>query len=133
MAFDGHVRVQGSERDPLPGAVLEGPADPNEQVHVTLVVRRRQDAFADLLQRVDHALWRLPRLGREQLAAEHGADPADLERIVNLATSQQLRVLSADPLSRQVQLSGSVSELQAFFGTELGHYTLPDGSYRGRI
>jgi kumamolisin len=133
MAFDGHVRIQGSERDPLPGAVLEGPADPNEQIQVTVVVRRRQDAFADLLQRVDRALWRLPRLGREQLAAEHGADPSDLDRIVNLATSRQLRVLSADPLSRQVQLSGSVAELQAFFGTQLGRYTLPHGSYRGRI
>jgi kumamolisin len=133
MAFDGHVRVQGSERDPVPGAVLEGPADPNEQVQITVVVRRRPDAFADLLQRVDRALWRLPRLGREQLAAEHGADPSDLERIVNLATSRQLRVLSADPLSRQVQLSGSVAELQTFFGTELGRYAFTDGSYRGRI
>ena len=132
MAFDGHVRVQGSERDPLPGAVLEGPADPNEQVQVTVVVRRRPDAFADLLQRVDRALWRLPRLGREQLAAEHGADPADLERIVNLAISRQLRILSADSLSRQVQLSGSVAELQAFFGTQLDRYALPAGSYRGR-
>jgi kumamolisin len=133
MAADGHVPVQGSERAPLPGAVLEGPADPDEPAQVTLVVRRRPDAFADLFQRVERATWRHPRLGREQLAIEHGADPSDLDRIVSLATRANLQILGTDLLTRHVQLGGSVADLQSFFGTELGRYTFADGSYRGRI
>jgi kumamolisin len=134
MAQEAHVRVDGSERAALPGAVLEGPANPDEQVQVTIVLRRRLDStLADLLRRVDRVLWRVPRLNREELATLHGADPTDMERVVALAAQRGLQVLSADPLTREVKVSGSVAELQSLFDTELGVYRHPGGTYRGRI
>jgi kumamolisin len=134
MAQEAHVRVDGSERAPLPGAVLEGPANPDEQVQVTIVLRRRLDAaVTDLLHRVDRALWRIPRLSRDELSARHGADPTDMERVVALATRNNLNVISADPVTREVKLGGTVAQLQSAFGTSLGVYRHPGGTYRGRI
>lgn len=132
MASEGHVRVDGSERAVLPGAVLEGPADPGDEVQVTLVLRRRGNA-ADLRQRVDRATWRQPRLTPQELAVRHGADPADLDRVSQLAAQRNLRVLDADPLKRHVQLRGTVADMQSFFATELGRYRHPGGTYRGRV
>src|SRR5262249_38186805 len=108
--------------------------NPDEQVQVTIVLRRRLDStIDDLLRRVDRALWRIPRLSPEQLSTLHGADPTDMERVVGLATQRGLRVLSADPLTREVKLSGSVGDLQSMFDPEPGAYRHPGGTYRGRI
>src|SRR5689334_20410478 len=132
MAFEGHVPLEGSVRAPLPGAVLEGPADPDQQVQVTVFVRRRIDPFG-LLQRLDRATLHLPRFSLDQLGIRHGADPSDIERITAFATQNNLQVVSADAQSRRVQLSGTVAQLQAFFGTQLGQYRRQDETYRGRI
>lgn len=94
----------------LPGAVLDGPADPGEEVEITLVLRRRARAgAADLTQTVDRATWRHPRLSREELAMQHGADPADLERVTRLAAQRQMQALDADVLKRHVQLNWRAS------------------------
>lgn len=102
MAFQGHIRLPGSDRFPLPGAVLEGPADPNQQVQVTVFVRRRTDA-PGLLDRFNRITLHHSRFSPDQLAARHGADPSDIDRITSLATQNNLQVVSADALSRRVQ------------------------------
>jgi kumamolisin len=40
---EGYRRLEGSERRPAAGAKLLGPADANEQVSVTITLRRRPD------------------------------------------------------------------------------------------
>lgn len=132
MAFQRHIRLPGSDRAPLPGAVLEGPADPDQQVQVTVFVRRRTDALS-MLDRLNRITLHHPRFSPDQLAARHSTDPSDIDRITSLATQNNLQVVSADALSRRVQLSGTVAQLQAFFGTELGLYRRQAGTYRGRI
>ena len=39
----GYKRLEGSQRHPSKNAELLGPADPNEQFEVTIVLRRRTD------------------------------------------------------------------------------------------
>ena len=41
MAFDKYVKLPGSERKPMPGAAKSGVLDPNEPMHVTVVLRER--------------------------------------------------------------------------------------------
>jgi kumamolisin len=131
MAQEAHVQLAGSERAPLPGAIQQGPANPQEQVEVTIVLKPRQPL--DILRTlVNTRTWRLPRIDREQLAMQHGADPDALQRVVQLAERQGLRVISADPLTRQIKLSGTVADLQATFQTELSQYAHGQGMYRGR-
>jgi hypothetical protein len=40
MTSSAYIRLVGSDRTELPGARLEGPADPAARVEVTLVTRR---------------------------------------------------------------------------------------------
>jgi hypothetical protein len=45
MSFnERRVPLRGSERQPLPGARAVGPVDPNEEIRVSLFLRRRPDS-----------------------------------------------------------------------------------------
>ena len=66
------VAVRGSERKmPLDSTVI-GVADPNEEVNVTVVIRRRTHELPP------PASTPIPR---DQFAGLYGADPADVEQI----------------------------------------------------
>ena len=41
MAFDKYVKLPGSERPPMPGTTKTGSCDPNQLMHVTVVLRPR--------------------------------------------------------------------------------------------
>ena len=76
------VELKGSARAPFPGGQDVGPADPNQQIEVSVFLRRgslpgRFPASAEL--------GTLPPrqrkyLSREEFARLHGASPSDLER-----------------------------------------------------
>lgn len=74
-----YLPVPGSERDPLPGATLTGPADPGQELKVTVLTRRRPDArLPEVLDQLSgQPIGERRYLSREELAAQHGADPAD--------------------------------------------------------
>jgi kumamolisin len=74
-------------------------------------------------------------VSREQWAAEHGADPADLTAVEGFAREAGLTVVGADPARRVVQLKGTVDEVTKAFGAQLeGLYRPADGAdpYRAR-
>ncbi len=126
----GYQRVEGTNRSPLPGASLVGPADPAERVSVSIRVRRRGDAppIGDFAQSsVPPA-----RLTREEFATTYGADPADIERIEAFANDHQLTVEETSIPRRTVVLSGTVAQLGAAFAVDLGRYQAGETSYRGR-
>jgi kumamolisin len=76
------VKITGSEREALAGARIIGKADPDERIHVTVVVRRKAE---------------IPPLGKasrvmdhDALVASHGASLTDLAAVRDFAMQYNL-------------------------------------------
>jgi kumamolisin len=129
-----YTPVPGSERAPVRGAERLGPADPDEEIKVTVLVRRRPDSgFSGLLQEMAASPPTERRhLSREELAGQHGADPADLEEVAEWARGRGLSVVESSPLQRWVVLRGRVGDLSSAFRVDLARYRHDRGDFRGR-
>ena len=127
--------VQGSERRALKGARKVGTADPKERILVTVLVRRRPSAKG-LSSVIEEISARQPQerrhLTREEFAAAHGADPAELEKVEEFAHEHGLDVVEASPSQRRLVLSGTVAAFSKAFGVSLARYRHSRGTYRGR-
>lgn len=125
--------IGGSERALRSGSRLIGPADPREEIQVTVRVRSRgrtlpaAEKIGALMPRRRHYL------SREEFAAAFGAVPGDLAKVKNFARSNGLKVVSVNPGRRTVILSGPVKALGEAFQVKLMEYAHPHGNYRGRI
>jgi kumamolisin len=115
------IPIAGSERGALPDARRIGEPDPARRIEVTVTLRRRADA--EPTETVDRA----------QFAERYGADPADIERVEEFAADHHLDVVQASPARRAVVLAGTIADMSAAFGAQLGLYEHPDlGTFRGR-
>ena len=128
------VQLKGSTRAALPDGRDVGPADPNEQIEATVLLRRGpgQSEFPSAEQTAGRPLRGRKYLSREEFARLHGASEADLEKIRAFATPHRLKVASENRASRTVKLSGTVQAFNAAFGAELRRYDHPSGTYRCR-
>jgi kumamolisin len=125
--------LAGSERQPLAGAILLGPADPNERTEITLVLRHNAlGALQDRVQRLTRGDYSLAPLTRSAYAAAHGALPADIEAVKTFATENNLIVVSVDAARRAIVVSGTVGNFAKAFDVTLEHYAHNGGTYRGR-
>ncbi len=126
-----YVAFHPSHRDPVPGAQLIGPAAPHEPVEVTVYLRRKSaGAVSALAQTFDPATF--APLSRASLAVQHGADPADIERIIAFAREHHLTVVHTDPARRAVMLAGTVATMSAAFHVTLQRYSHNGKTFRGR-
>src|SRR6266576_6111174 len=126
--------VRGSERNPIPGARALGPVPNDERFEVTVRVRQKtpiQNLVADGLH-ADQLPAKRSYVTREQYAAEHGADPADLAKVVSFAQTHGLVMVETSAPRRSVFLSGTADEFAAAFGTTIEHHEHDGGTYRGR-
>jgi len=126
--------LRGSERAPVPGARILGPAEPTERLEVSILVRRR--AAADLTTRVATIAAggaAAPPLSREEFAQRFGADPADLAAVRKFAAAHGLAAVQEHAARRTVVLSGTVAQFNSAFGVQLQRMAHAAGSYRGRI
>src|ERR1700722_30540 len=125
--------IAGSERAPMEGAQEIGPANPSENVDVTIRLRSRAgkkpivsaDAFTKPIEK-------RTILSRKEFEQSHGADPASIARIESFASEHKLTVKEKSAARRTVILSGTVAAMNEAFGVELKEYQHPDGRYRGR-
>lgn len=129
------TRLAQSDRAPMVGAKLVGPADPNEKIEVTVYLRR--GSKADLAPAVAQLGNLAPRerkyLSREEFANTHGAIPDDLGKIRQFASDHGLQVKEENRARRSVVLIGTVAAFSRAFEVDLGRYEHPQkGSYRGR-
>lgn len=133
MSFD-HVPLRGSERKLGPGDSRVGPADPTEQLTVSVQVRRRPDGpdLPDLAELGAKHPRDRQRIDRDYVARSLGSDPADLAKVAEFAEQFGLRVEESDPARRTVRLSGTVEQMNQAFGVQLGSYQHSGGTYRGR-
>ena len=119
------VQIPGSERHLRAEATAVDSPDPNEQVEVTIVLRRR----APLPPAGSHIL------GREEFAALYGADPADVALVEQFAGENDLTVTEVDLGRRSVVLSGTLANMTQALGTNLNDlriFQFPGGRFRGR-
>ena len=126
--------VRGSERVAVPGAHAVGPVDRDERFEVTVRVRRKTPLPNMAAQgfTADQAPSRRRYLTREQYAAAHAADPADLEKVAEFARSHGLIVVDTSAARRSVFLSGTAAAFEAAFGTTIEQQEHDGGTYRGR-
>jgi kumamolisin len=131
---EGYRRLEGSERRIAQRAQRVGAADPNETIKVTIRVRRRAGAPTPPDQ--DHWAMHPPGkrqfITREELAAQCGAAPQDLDKVASFARSQGLQVTVSDSPRRSVVVTGTVAQANSAFAVDLGHYQSDEQSYRGR-
>src|SRR5215469_16571971 len=92
---EGYQRIEGSERRIAPGARLIGPADPNETVSITIIVRRRPDGppMPDMDYWAKTPPGQRKFLSHEEFAVRHGAAQADLDAVVNFARGHGMTVV----------------------------------------
>jgi kumamolisin len=117
---DNRVSLPGSFREPLAEAHVLGPVAASTPIEITLVLRRRGELPAEPAP---------GGIGSAELAAQFGADPADVDLVTRTVTEVGAKVIQSDPASRRVRISGTVGTLQALFGTtlQLARVTDPDG------
>jgi kumamolisin len=115
---DRLVPLPGSERAPLAGATAAGPLDTSERAEVTLVLRRRAEIPAEIVEGPTV-------LTRDELAGQYGADPADVDLVRRTLGEEGLEVTSVDPVTRRVRVAGTIGQLSSAFGVRLREVSSP--------
>jgi kumamolisin len=116
------VILPGSERPAPAVASFAGTPDPNQQVTLTVTVRRRAP------------IPEIPskQFTREELAQQFGAAPADLQAVVDYAQSEGLTVIGTDVGTRAVTLSGTLAQTQKAFDAQVGVFQEGTRTFRAR-
>ncbi|MDH6134458.1 kumamolisin [Kitasatospora sp. MAA4] len=132
-----YVALPDSERVPLRGARALGPPDPNENLTVSVYLRRDPGAPAPIDV---NALGLTPPTHRRpaddaQILADNQAAGADLAAVEKFAAQHGLRTVATNEAARCVQLSGTAAKLADAFQVTLSRYQYqtPDGRRRSYI
>ena len=128
------VELKNSARTEMPGARNIGPADPNERIEVTVILRRASapSAFPSVEQLGATPPSSREHLSREEFAATHGASPDDIAKIRAFASQYGLDVVAERPDRRSMFLAGTARALGKAFGVQLNRYQSAKITYRGR-
>jgi len=129
-SHEKQVSLKGSTKHRLSHAQISSEV-PQGDFQVTVMVRRKNplpDAHAHARQKPKDRTY----LTREALAANHGADSADLAKVTAFAREHHLKVVESDAAKRHVILSGSAENYNRAFGVALKMYKSHDTTYRGR-
>jgi kumamolisin len=121
---DNYVALPGSERRAGPSATLLGTADGNEQVTVTIVLRRRPDGppMPDMSSYPTTIPAGRTRMTTEEFAGKYGAAPSDIAKVSDFVTAHGMTVVENHAARRTVIARGTVEQMNAAFGVTLGHY-----------
>jgi kumamolisin len=119
------MELAASHRRALPQSEVVGPADPDERIHVSLYLRRRENLPAEVATG-------LTRLDRHELRERYGAHPDDIERVRESLARYGIELVDAEPGARRVVVAGPVSAFAEAFGTAVSsvrtpHASSPDG------
>ena len=94
---ENYLPLKGSKRPPSKTAKHIGPADPQETFSVTVVVRRRPDSPS--IHSFDYfaktPLSQRRRMSEQEFVSKFGATADDLNKVVEFARSQGLRVVES--------------------------------------
>jgi kumamolisin len=131
---DELVELEGSHRDPVQGAERVRDVAPDEEMTVTVYVRRDPDAqpvadpTAEALKRPQDRRYLTP----SEVEASFGASQSDLQAVVDYAESKGLHTSDVSQVKRSVRVTGPAGALAAAFGVELGYFQHGNATFRGR-
>jgi kumamolisin len=108
-----YTKVPGSERQPMPGASKMGAPDPNELMHVSVVLRSRSGGKKQ--PALDKLIAQGERLTREEYQARYGADPADVAQVAAFASQHGLTVAQVNSAARTMLLTGRTADFSQAF------------------
>jgi kumamolisin len=120
------VQLAGSERAPLPGVAPAGRLDTSERAELTLVLRRRAEIPADIVEGPTV-------LTGDQLAERYGADPADVDLVRRTLARLGLEITAVHPASRRIMVAGTLGQLSGVFGAELRQVSSPAPKGQGTV
>jgi kumamolisin len=126
------VELEGSARAAMPGGRDVGPADPHQQIQVTVYLRRGSRQAPSAEQIGSEPISQRKYLTREEFARAHGARAEDIEKVRAFAREYGLEVESEDRAARLVKLTGTVEAFNEAFGVSLRRYEHSSGTYRCR-
>jgi len=106
------VELPGSDRASLARVTPAGPLDTSERAEVTLVLRRRADIPAEIVEGPTV-------LTCDELAERYGADPADVDLVRQMLTGLGLDVTEVHPATRRIKVAGTLGDLSRAFGVTL--------------
>jgi kumamolisin len=106
------VQLPGSERAPLADATPAGQLDTAERAELTLVLRRRAELPAEIVEGPTV-------LTSDELAERYGADPAYVDLVRQTLASDGLEVTAVHPATRRIKVAGTLGELSRTFGVTL--------------
>jgi kumamolisin len=132
--IEKRIDLPGSERTLLPSSRKIGPCDPQEQIQVTVFLRRASSPkqFPDVKKLGKLLPAQRRHLSRAQFATRHGARSADIKKIRTFAAQNKLKVAEVSRPRRSVLLSGSVADFSSAFGVDLNTYQHGTGTSRMR-
>ncbi len=129
----GYVPLLGSEHKPSLEVKVLGPADKNEFVIATIVLRRRTDAppFPDFEYFTKSYPKNHKRLSLDEFAAKYGAHPDDINKIVAFVEKNGLQIIESYPARRTMVVSGTVEQINKAFAITLKRYEHKVVKHRG--
>jgi kumamolisin len=128
------IQIPGSERSALPKAKKIGPAKLDNEITVTVYIRRGSGK-ADLIEMMKNMAeqpFSLPYLSRSEFAEQYGIEADAVKRVEKFAREYNLEVKETNTASGTILLCGTVENFNKAFKVELSEYEHPDFKYRGR-
>jgi kumamolisin len=134
---DEFVAIPGSEHAQPPEAKLLGPADPDEVIQVTVMIRHKvmpdRKPLHELVAEIGASNPRTRKnLTHADFEQQYGAHQDDVSKVVKFAEANGLKVVETSLSKRSVRLSGTNKAFSAAFRVELNQYQLSDEIYRAR-
>src|SRR5579859_6996694 len=108
---EARVILPGSHRKPAPGAEILGPANPADQISVTVYVRGKDDPLPILSP--GHYIT------SEEYTAAYGASANDFLAVIDFAKEYNLRSGKENPETRSIELHGAIADMSRAFGVTL--------------
>src|ERR1700722_14955955 len=97
-----------------------GAADPQEQVRVTIKLRRKtQEGFPTLQEFID---GKRARITRHELEEKYGGSASDAKVVQKWANERGLSTLQLHLGKRRLELAGTAAAVQSAFNVELSNY-----------
>jgi kumamolisin len=106
------VELPGSARSRLEAATPAGQLDTSERAVLTLVLRRRAELPAEIIEGPTV-------LTHDQLRDGYGADPADVDLVGQTLSGLGLEVTEVHASTRRVKVAGTIGALSSAFGVTL--------------
>ncbi|MDP4161903.1 MAG: S53 family peptidase, partial [Bacillota bacterium] len=127
----GYVQLFGSERNSLSGALKSDPVHPDEDMSVTVLVRR--PSVTSFLEKASTPPFTsVQHLSREEFVASHGVVQKDVKKVEEFALNNGLLIKEVNAAAGTILLTGQASAFSKAFEVQLTNYEHPNFIYRGR-